>query len=163
MVLVSIDAILAEKKGLLYVHERLLQFQCEIYTVYMKFVLLFPDYLKWHYGSAFLDIWNIERNIFWFLFNFFSFNTLLKTLFSPFMRLRESYRGGILHPSDFFDSLVVNTLMRIVGICVRLIVIIAGCCVLIVAGFIGVLFFVAWILAPVIIIGLFVAGVSLLF
>ena len=129
----------------------------------MKFVLLFPDYFKWHYGSAFLDIWNIERNIFWFLFNFFSFSTLLKTLFSPFMRLRESYHGGILHPSDFFASLVVNTLMRIVGVCVRLIVIGIGFCALVVVGFVGVLFFVAWALAPIIILSLFVIGVSLLF
>lgn len=127
----------------------------------MNSALIFTGYLKWHYGRAFSDILVVWANFFWFTFHFFSIPLLIRTLFSPWKRLHEGYRKGF-HPEDFFQALIVNTLMRIVGAIARLVLIVIGILILLMVTVIGVSFLLFWAIAPA---GVFIsilAGITLL-
>ncbi len=128
----------------------------------MKFARLFGYYVAWHYGPAFLDIWGIYKNFLWFLYNFFSIPTLLKTLFSSLKRLHEAYSKDF-EPAELFAAFAVNILMRILGAILRLFVIIIGTLSLIFSVFLLVFFFFGWILLPFAVSLLFLFGFSLIF
>src|SRR5688572_8031457 len=107
------------------------------------------DYLFWHYRNGISDAKNLSKNLLWFLWNFFSINLLLKTLFSPWQKLNERRTKGSLQ--SFFESLVINTLMRLVGAVIRLIFIFLG---LIIIAFSAVLLFffnILWLIMPAIV------------
>jgi uncharacterized membrane protein len=127
----------------------------------MSLLKLVGYYFLWHYTQAFADITRKYLNILWFVLNFFSIPELLRTFFSPFQRIREGYGGGF-DPGEFLSILLVNTLMRIVGMVARSFLIVAGFCVLAAVFVGGLLFFAFWIFLPFVIAGLFVAGVKLL-
>jgi len=86
---------------------------------------VFPSYFKWHYGKSFLELLGIIKNLLSFVVHFFSFKLLLKTLFHPWRRMKENYAHG-LDLGSLFSSLLVNTLMRIVGLISRLVLIFVG-------------------------------------
>lgn len=113
----------------------------------MSFFSIFPYYLSWHYKEALVGIYNIWRNLLWFILNFFSIKTLFKTFFAPFLRLKENYKGG-LDLGNFFETLVVTTLMRLVGMILRTMVIVAGIFVWIFFIFLGAVFFALWFVLP---------------
>ncbi len=121
-----------------------------------------PYYLLWHYSRALSEMYRVWRNFLWFFYNFFSIPLLLSTLFAPFKRLDEGYKKG-LRIEAFFETLIVNMLMRLVGACMRIIIIGVGIIVLalVCLGYVFVL--VAWLLAPLLAIGLFSAACVFLF
>ena len=119
------------------------------------------DYLKWHYGSALSELSNIYKNIFKFLVNFFSLQLLLKTLFRPWRRMNEPYGKG-LDLEAFFESFVVNSLMRVVGFVVRIIVITIGLIVITVSLIGALVLYVAWLIAPITLFSLLIASFSIL-
>ena len=75
------------------------------------------------------------------ILHFFSISTLLGTLFSPWKRLKEDYKKG-LDIAEFFTSLAVNILMRILGAIMRSVVILVGLFALVVVFALGLLVFV---------------------
>lgn len=127
----------------------------------MDYVLFFPNYVRWHYGRAFHDMYIIWGNFFWFLFNLFSIEVLFGTLFSPWRRMTDEYTGG-LDIGAFFESLIVNMLMRVVGIVLRLSVILVGVILLAIVCILGIVGFVIWLFLPVIIFLGFVFGIVVL-
>ena len=114
-------------------------------------------YFEWHYTRAFHDIFHVFKNFMWFLYNFFSIPLLLKGLFSPLWRLGERYKKGFDVPG-LAGTFIVNSIMRVVGALVRLMVVGFGLVTMVVASmtFIGI--FIAWILLPFIILGLILKG-----
>lgn len=114
----------------------------------MNPAIIFSGYLTWHYGKAFIAISVIWKNFLWFTGHFFSFLHLIKTLFSPWKRMGEEYQHKGFHPSSFFEVLIINTIMRIVGIFVRLLIIIIGLFAFLLVFLSGLVFFVFWIIAP---------------
>ncbi len=124
----------------------------------MHVFLALPYYLSWHYTTAFSDMMNIWKNFFEFIYNFFSIPLLLKTLFSPWRRIREDYS----RIEDFFGNLVVNTLMRLVGAIIRLIFVVMGIVSMILCAVFGVLIFVFWLALPFILIYTLLEGTFLL-
>ncbi len=127
----------------------------------MKFAILPLHYLWWHYTLALRDLTVVSGNLLWFIYRFFSLPSLVKTLFSPWRRLGEGYRRGF-NPQAFLETLVVNTLMRIVGVIFRLVMIAVGLMALVVAILVGILFFIFWFLLPPLILILATAGVWLM-
>ncbi len=127
----------------------------------MRLAQFFSYYFLWHYGPAFLDIWVVSRNILWFLFHFFSIELLLNTFFSPFQRLRETYEGG-LNFESFFESIVVNVVMRIVGMFMRFIVIGIGVVLMALTLVAALLIFAAWAVFPLLVPAFFILGFSYL-
>lgn len=123
---------------------------------------LLKTYFAWHYSVALLGIWKIFIDIEWFLYNFFSTKLLLQTLFSKWRRLGEK-RTKKVDIMDFFTVLIVNTLMRIIGVFVRLFLIITSIVFMVVCGVISIVVFFVWLVLPLLITSSLVVGLKLLF
>lgn len=116
----------------------------------MKFLLVVPQYLYWHYSLGFIE-WT--RNIFNFIefeFHFFSVMDLLKTFFSPFQRLKERYSGSPLDFEAIASVLLVNIIMRLVGVVVRSIILIFAAVVISLSMVLALLLIITWIFLPLI-------------
>ena len=123
----------------------------------MDIVKFLPNYFFWHYTEAFRNIWGIWTNFLWFTYNFFSLPILARTLFMPWQRLDEEYKKGF-DVKEFSETLVVNSLMRIVGISMRLTVILVGSLALVSVVFLGLGAFLLWALLPLVLIFLLAKG-----
>ncbi|MBI2100682.1 MAG: hypothetical protein HYT47_01535 [Candidatus Vogelbacteria bacterium] len=128
----------------------------------MAFWRLLKSYLGWHYSAALVAWWRIDVNILWFLFHFFSIGLVLRTLFSPWRRLAENYPRRFV-PTAIAGAVVVNLLMRLVGLTIRLFFLSFALAVLIGAWLLGWIVLVVWLLAPFLIVSLFSAGFYLTF
>ncbi len=128
----------------------------------MKTLQLFSCYLIWHYSTALGDIWGIWGNFLYFISHFFSFSDLLRTLFAPWRRLQESYSGQGFSLERVLTALVVNTMMRLVGMIIRLAVMIVGLLCLAALAAAGAAVYVIWLLAPLLVTFLLVTGAGLL-
>ena len=126
----------------------------------MNFFLIVPQYISWHYSQAFRDIKSIWKNILLFLYHFFSIPVLLKTLFSPWQRVHDSYGGG---GGSFLETIIFNTIMRAVGFFVRLSFILIGCTSIVFVAVFGLAFYIAWLFLPLILIALLVLTGKILF
>lgn len=131
------------------------------YNNSMEIVLLFPEYVIWHYTTALRLCLNIITNFLWFTVHFFSIPILVRTLFSPWHRLRESYQKGF-HPQVFAETLLINTIMRLVGFVIRTVVIIFGSMFCVVVAILGLAVFLLWLALPVIVFLLALKGVHFL-
>jgi hypothetical protein len=127
-----------------------------------KPLILIESYFAWHYGRAFVDIFHIWMNFFWFVFNFFSLSALINTFFDPWKRMGESYPKGF-DIAGVISTFVVNALMRVVGIMVRLIVLCIGLffTALILVG--GIAIGLLWALAPIVFVALVIISLHLIF
>lgn len=128
----------------------------------MHMASLLGSYCVWHYTRAYRDLISIERNLLWFLFHFFSIPELSRTLFAPWRRLGEEY-PSVFDTEEFFGALIINTLMRIIGISIRFIILTTGCVVLLLGTVLAGVALVVWTLLPLLIIFTFVTGVLLIF
>jgi hypothetical protein len=124
----------------------------------MYLLYLVPFYLKWHYTEGFRDLSCNWKSFISFTLHFFSIGLLFRTWLAPFGRLNEEYQKGF-DAEAFFETLVVNTLMRIVGFVLRTCVIFIGLLVLFLVIIFGPIVFVLWVLAPFIIMTLFTFGI----
>lgn len=120
------------------------------------------SYLFWHYTKALKNIFGIFANFLWVTYRFFSLPLLFRTFFSPWRRLGSQYEST-LDIGEFFGTLIVNTLMRIVGMFIRFFTILLGILSLILIIIAGIGFFIVWILLPFIIVWLFYKGVIKIF
>jgi len=127
----------------------------------MKLFGLVPSYLSWHYGTGILDLLNVWRNFLWFFYHFFSIPLLLRTLFSPLMRLREGYPRGF-DPQAFASTVLVNLVMRIVGAFLRIFLIALGIVVLALVTLLGPALLLVWLTLPALIPALIVLGLQFL-
>jgi hypothetical protein len=125
----------------------------------MKFLLFLPYYVQWHYTRGIQDLRINLSNIVKFVFNYFSISVLIHTIFYPWRRLAESYSKGF-DPSDFFATLIVNTLMRVLGFVIRSVVIVIGLVATILSAALATVFFVGWIFFPLVIAFFIVQGLS---
>lgn len=119
------------------------------------------EYFKWHYGKGVMGLVNIVGNFVWFFFEFFSIPLLLKTYFMPFRRLNEMYQQSF-NPGAWFETLIVNTMMRIIGALLRTVLIVLGIFFILLTVAIGVCFLTAWLLAPLLLFFLVSYGIKLI-
>ena len=128
----------------------------------MNFLSIIPYYFLWHYSQGLLDYFKVWKNLVWFLWNFFSIKILFKTFFTPFERLKETYSGS-LDLEGFAASILVTTLMRLVGMVIRSFIIILGLIsltVFIIGGLLGII---VWLFLPFIILWLmFISIIALI-
>lgn len=103
----------------------------------------------------------IWLTLLWGIYHFFSIPFLLRTLFAPLMRTEEYYVRGF-DPAQWAQTFVVNSVMRFMGMCARLIVLLLGSVALTVALVIGAVGFVVWLAWPIVLVGLFAGGWVLL-
>jgi hypothetical protein len=112
------------------------------------YIRLIPHYLLWHYTSGIGDYLGVARRLLAAIAKIFSLKLMLRTFFDPFERLGEHYhRGGV---SAFFETFVVNMIMRIVGIIVRSCVIVIGVLCLLCGTVFCLAGTVMWLVLPVV-------------
>jgi hypothetical protein len=119
-------------------------------------------YIQWHYSRAIVDIAGIVLNFRWFFHEFFGVSRHLKTFFVPFRRLREK-AVDIFDLENFFESIVVTLLMRVVGMVLRSVVILLGLFLEVLAFLVGGVFLLVWLFVPFILLSLIISGAVLLF
>jgi hypothetical protein len=128
----------------------------------MGALFIIPSYFAWHYGRGISDLVRLYQNYIWFFFNFFSINLLVKTFFAPWQRIAEHRSKAGIDFEDIAEVLTINIIMRLVGMMIRTIFIVIGSiCVVLVAVF-GALFFVVWLLLPVLVPVSIIYGLSFL-
>ena len=126
----------------------------------MFFGALIRDYFVWHYTRAWFDIWGVWRNLLWFVGHFFSIRELTLSLFAPFKRVTEE-RGEKFNFEDLAAFVIIGTLSRVVGACTRIVIIMTGVVALICTVLGGFVVYFFWALAPMLIIGLLGASISM--
>ncbi len=126
----------------------------------MSFLLIIPYYLLWHYGIALRDIKNIWFTFIAFIYKFFSIPVLLKTLFSPWERIKDSYGS---RKESFVETFIFNSMMRFVGVFIRLFFISIGFFAIATIFLLGIIFYVIWFFLPFIIINIAVWGLGEIF
>jgi len=115
--------------------------------------LVFFKYIYWHYTAAIPTLVSHIGNAVSFLWQFFSIPQLLRTLFSPWHRLHESYKKGF-DIKDAISTFIINTLMRAVGAVVRLVIVCVGIVIMVAAGVAGSTAIILWLLFPAVIGGI---------
>jgi len=128
----------------------------------MGFAIFFREYLWWHYSKAIREILELEKNFLWFFWHFFSIPLLARTLFSPFRRLSEGYKKGF-DPWAILESLIVNSISRLVGFFLRAAVLLMGLLVEVVLTLALGPALLLWVLLPFVVVVLFAAGLGLIF
>ena len=128
----------------------------------MIYFTLFRCYFAWHYTAGLFGCLRLLADFLWFIYHFFSVPVIVPTLFTPWRRLGEAYRGGF-DPGRVFETFIVNTLMRLFGFVIRLIFLLVALAAILVTFFFGLLATMIFLFAPVIILGSFIIGFYLLF
>jgi hypothetical protein len=127
----------------------------------MIFTSIISDYFRWHYGRAFGELFHVWLNFLWFIIHFFSMPQLGRSLFSPWKRMTEERKTGFSF-EGLAAYVIVNLLSRLVGFLMRGSVILAGMIVLMVTIFGGLITFLFWLAAPIVIVVFLGLGVTLL-
>ena len=128
----------------------------------MRLFGLLPFYFAWHYTKALKNIVAITKNLAWFFWHFFSVGLLTMTLFSPWQRIQEERPKNSIAIGPILSTILINVLMRITGAVIRSVMIAVGLATIIVVITGGAVFFVLWLLFPVLIIGTLLLGIGIL-
>lgn len=127
----------------------------------MLFLSVAQNYLLWHYGRAFLEIFHVWFNLIWFTVHFFSIPQLMRSWVSPWKRMVED-KGRKWNVEDLAGYLIIGLLSRLIGFILRTIVIGLGLISLLAVVVAGFSIYVIWISLPLVIIALFIFGITLI-
>lgn len=128
----------------------------------MLFTTIIQHYFLWHYTRAYAELLHVLKNIIWFFVHFFSLPQMAKTLFSPFKRMTEEKHKS-WDFEDFAGRIIINFISRIIGAILRGTVLLLGITVLTITILGGAIVYALWFIAPVLIVGAIMAGITLLF
>ncbi len=120
------------------------------------------DYFVWHYSQALKEGLVIWKTFLWFVSQLFSIRLLLRTLFSPWRRLKEYYGRGF-DPVRLLESLLINIMMRFIGFIIRTITIFIGLAAELLAIIVGIMIFIIWFAFPFFIILFLSRGIMIFF
>lgn len=112
---------------------------------------IFSLWILWQFYEMPKFLLQIWKNYLMFVSNYFSIYMLLKTLFAPWRRYSWKYPRG-LDLEEFFNTLISNTFSRVLGAGCRVILIVLGILAQIFVALAGLIIFIAWFLAPLIIV-----------
>jgi hypothetical protein len=127
----------------------------------MLFTFVMHDYFKWHYTHAWRELFHVWLNFFWFFIHFFSIPQLFSSLFAPWRRITED-RGDKFSLEDLAGFLIINLLSRCVGFVMRLAVISIGLLAITTTFVVGIVTYVFWLAAPIVIITGVLGGVTII-
>ena len=117
-------------------------------------------YFIWHYSKAVGELVHIIGNFIWFFYEFFSISLLCKTFFAPYKRLDEGYGNGF-NISRIFEAVIINMLMRLVGVTLRSVLILLGIIFIVLTVVVGFFMLLVWLLAPLLVLFLISYGIKL--
>ncbi len=121
---------------------------------------LIPAYLHWHYSRALREIADISHNFIHFLWNFFSIGLLVRTLFYSWKR--DTIDKNNAQDTTWYERLIFNIVLRLVGALIRTIFIAAGFISLVILYSGLVVVYAVWILLPILYVVIIVLGGALL-
>jgi len=127
--------------------------------MYMMFLTILHHYLLWHYSQAYLQFFNVWKNLLWFIVHFFSIPQLMRSWLAPWKRITEE-RTKAWDLEDLFGSIVINIISRIIGAIMRTAVIIIGTISLVCTFACGLLVYLIWTIAPALIVFMIILGVA---
>jgi len=114
-------------------------------------------YIEWHYSQAFgfiLQMWiGAQRTT----NKLFSIGDLLRTLFSPLLRIQERHEGRF-DLAEYGSVMASNLIMRCVGAFIRIVLVVIGIVAWAMVFLAGLVFYVVWAAAPVVMIASFIYG-----
>lgn len=119
-------------------------------------VQLPPLYLLWHYTVAWVDLVRLCQNFCWFLWHFFSIGILFRTLFSPWRRLHE---GKSKDAAGVLGSVIMNLMLRAVGLGARLVTILFGLVTIILLSACFIVLLLIWPFLPLVVVALLTQGI----
>jgi hypothetical protein len=127
----------------------------------MLFTTILHHYVWWHYTTALKEIWHVWKNLIWFTANFFSLRPLITSLFSPWKRITFE-RGDSLAFEDLTGYVIINLISRILGATLRSTIILMGLLSVAVLLLLLVATYIIWLVAPAVLVGSLIAGITLL-
>jgi len=116
--------------------------------------MLVPQYISWHYSLGFSSGVRNLINFIKFEFDFFSVKDLILTLFAPFQRLKEKNTGSLIDIENILSILVVNIIMRVVGLLVRTAILICAFFCISISIIASVCLVILWTVLPFILLAL---------
>jgi len=116
---------------------------------------------RWYYGESVKDVLTGWKNFIIFAVNYFSIPLLLKTLLAPWKRDITKRPKG-LDFKKLFEYLVFNLISRGLGFLVRFATIVIGIIFLVFTIIGGAVFFILWLILPLILLGLLIFAFILL-
>jgi len=119
-------------------------------------LMLAVDFVQWWYGRGYQAAFRAVGRRIIRIVRLFSLPLLVQTLGAPWRRITTP-RGGSL--GERFQALLDNLISRVVGFCVRCIVILAGLGAITAIAVVGAALLVAWPFLPILGIILIVRGV----
>lgn len=127
----------------------------------MFFSSILVEYITWHYTTALSSYVRIVRNGRDFILYYFSIPLLLRTLISPYKRIVEP-RTRRFSLEDLVGRIIINTLSRLIGLVMRLILIAWGLFVFGLFMILSVFGFAIWLASPLLIIMSILSGIIIL-
>jgi hypothetical protein len=110
--------------------------------------MLFADFLRWWYGPGWALRLKMLINHVVNLEEYFSFSTIVKTLFSPW-RQNITLTASDQALGDKMRALVDNVVSRMVGFFVRIFALIAAVIIIVVVFVLNLIYVIVWPLLPV--------------
>lgn len=124
--------------------------------------IIFLLWIEWYFFDVPRAILRGWGNFLKFNLNYFSVPVLLKTFLSPWRRYSMSY-GKRFDPGKFFEAFTFNMMSRGIGAVLRIFFIVIGVSIEIFIFLAGAITFLAWLISPIILIGGFFYGFTILF
>jgi len=118
-------------------------------------------WLRWQYIESPRALVKIIGNFLRFNLSFFSIPLLLKTLIYPWRKYHESYGRGFDF-KRFFSAFTFNSISRILGAIVRIILILIGGSMELFLLISGLIVFVMWIIYPLLLLMMLILGFYLI-
>ena len=125
----------------------------------MAMIMLF---FEWYYEEIPQKFYRIWKNYVWFWGYYFSLGNTLKTFFSPWKRLSESYGRGF-NIERWLSVLITNLFSRFIGMFLRIFLILGLLFAELFTIIAGLIFFIIWPIFPLILAAAFIKGVELIY
>ena len=119
-------------------------------------------YSYWHYWEHAKIILLAWKNLLRFNLGFFSIPVLLKTFISPWRKYEDSFGRGF-DLQRYLEAITFNIMSRVIGMMMRSFLIVMGISIEILIFFGGFVFFIIWLILPILIIAGLWLGLKLLF
>lgn len=115
----------------------------------MTWSLFLLQYIWWHYHDGLYAFGRHTFNFPRLIWRLLAPISLLRTLFAPLQRLQEPYRKRASF-ADWAGSFVVNTIMRILGAVLRLVLLVCGFIGLVISSLAAVGALLVWVTLPLV-------------
>jgi len=103
--------------------------------------------LGWWYTDGWKQRFTAARRHIERIYDYFSIDTLIMSLFSPFRQISAGQVGGSL--SVKWQAFVDRTVSRCIGAVMRLLLVIVGCLALVGISLVGMISIVCWLCIPI--------------